>query len=212
MREVAALFVRADSVYKTLPGVDCWDEQRDARKWPGGCPVVAHPPCARWGRYWGGHPKQWPRLKLGDDGGLFELALRFVREWGGVIEHPEASAAWRVFGLNAPPRDGHWISADFHGGWTCCLEQAHFGHRARKATWLYAKTGGPLPAPPWGRAPGNFIKLDEGYHSAEERRRAVKRGAAERLSKAEREATPRPFAEWLVDLARRCVVAERRAA
>ena len=47
---VAAMFVRADSVYKTIPGVDCWDIDRDARLWPGGCPVVAHPPCRAWGR------------------------------------------------------------------------------------------------------------------------------------------------------------------
>jgi hypothetical protein len=41
MLTVAALFVLADSVYKTLPGVDAWDEARDARRWPGGGPVVA---------------------------------------------------------------------------------------------------------------------------------------------------------------------------
>jgi hypothetical protein len=35
MTPVAALFVRADSIYKTLPGVDAWDEARDARQWPG---------------------------------------------------------------------------------------------------------------------------------------------------------------------------------
>jgi hypothetical protein len=43
-RQVAALFVRADSVYKALPAVDAWDAGRDARSWPGGCPVVAHLP------------------------------------------------------------------------------------------------------------------------------------------------------------------------
>lgn len=43
-RTVATLFVRSDSIYKSLPGVDAWDISRDARKWPGGCPVVAHPP------------------------------------------------------------------------------------------------------------------------------------------------------------------------
>lgn len=42
---VAALFVRADGNYKAMPGVDAWDMERDARLWPGGCPVVAHPPC-----------------------------------------------------------------------------------------------------------------------------------------------------------------------
>lgn len=213
MREVAVLFARADSVYKSMPGCDVYDEARDARTWPGGAPVVAHPPCARWGRYWGGHPRQWPRLKLGDDGGLFELALQRVREWGGVIEHPEASHAWRVYGLNAPPRAGGWISADFHGGWTCCVEQGHYGHPARKATWLYAVPGdGDLPELPWGRADGDFVRLDEGFHTAEERARAVKTGSCQRLSKAQREATPAAFAALLADLARRTRVAERMAA
>ena len=38
MKTVAVLFARADSVYKTLPGVDVWDEARDARQWPGSGP------------------------------------------------------------------------------------------------------------------------------------------------------------------------------
>jgi hypothetical protein len=36
MREVAVLFARADSIYKTLAGCDVWDEARDALKWLGG--------------------------------------------------------------------------------------------------------------------------------------------------------------------------------
>lgn len=204
MSTVAVLFARADSVYKTLPGTDVWDEARDARKWTGGLPAVAHPPCARWGRYWGGAPSQRPRLKLGDDGGLFELALAQVRRNGGVIEHPEATHAWKRFGLNAPPRSGGWVNADFLGGWTCCVEQGHFGHSARKATWLYL-IGVECPPPaPWGPAPGDFVRLDQGFHSAAERARAIKTGACQRLSKADRERTPPRFAEWLVELARSC--------
>ncbi len=203
MRTVAVLFARADSVYKTLPGTDVWDEERDACKWQGGAPVVAHPPCARWGRYWGGAPKQRPRLKKGDDGGLFELALQRVREYGGVIEHPEASHAWRAFGLNLPPRSGGWVNADFLGGWTCCIEQGHWGHAARKATWLYAFGMASPPALPWGPAPGDFVRQGEGFHTAAERARAIKTGACQRLSKNDRERTPILFAELLLELARR---------
>lgn len=42
---VAALFCRSDSVYKSMPGVDVFDLERDALTWSGGSPVVAHPLC-----------------------------------------------------------------------------------------------------------------------------------------------------------------------
>lgn len=42
---VAVLFARADSCYKKIPDCDVWDLNRDARNWPGGEPVIAHPPC-----------------------------------------------------------------------------------------------------------------------------------------------------------------------
>ena len=47
---VAVLFARADSVYKGLLGCDVWDADRDAQRWPGGAPVIAHPPCRAWGQ------------------------------------------------------------------------------------------------------------------------------------------------------------------
>lgn len=134
---IAALYVATGGCYFGLPDVDPWNKDRDARLYAGPHPVVAHPPCERWGRYWGGSPTTFPRLKKGDDGGCFRAALDAVRAWGGVLEHPEGSHAWRAFGLNLPPRAGGWVNADFTGGWTCCVEQGWYGHRARKATWLY---------------------------------------------------------------------------
>lgn len=197
---VAALFVEADGVYETIPGVDPWDEQRDARKYDGPFPVVAHPPCARWGRYWYGGPSANQRRKLGDDDGCFAAAVSAVREFGGVLEHPEASHAWREFGMVAPPKSGGWVSAGlFSPGWTCCVEQGHYGHRARKATWLYA-VGCDLPDLMWGPSEGK-VRLDSGFHSAEERRRST-RGPVELLSKQERLATPPDFAHILVEIAR----------
>jgi hypothetical protein len=137
---------------------------------------------------------------LGDDGGCFAAALEAVRTWGGVLEHPEASHAWRRFGLNAPPRHGGWIVADFDGGWTCCVEQGYYGHRARKATWLYA-VGVQLPSLKWGDC-GQRVRLDDGYHSTEARRRAVKTGIRQRLSHRERAATPPAFRDVLLAIAR----------
>lgn len=103
---VAALYVQTDGCYFGLPDVDPWDEPRDARKYAGPWPVVAHPPCERWGRYWFGGPSAKVRRIKGDDGGCFKAALEAVRKFGGVLEHPEASAAWAHFGLAAPPKWG----------------------------------------------------------------------------------------------------------
>ena len=145
---IAALYVQTGGVYCGLEGVDAWDEARDARLYAGPHPVVAHPPCSRWCRLAGLVEARWGH-KRGDDGGCFESALAAVRRWGGVLEHPAYSDAWAAFGLNRPPAGGGWVNADFVGGWTCYVEQARYGHAAKKATWLYAK-GVELPALRWG--------------------------------------------------------------
>jgi len=77
VRPVAVLFARADSIYKTLPGCDVYDIERDARTWPGGCPVVAHPPCRAWASL-RNHAK--PREGEKD---LAHFAVAMVRKWGG---------------------------------------------------------------------------------------------------------------------------------
>ena len=74
---VAVLFARRDSVYKTLPDLDVWDEPRDARKWPGGTSLVAHPPCRAWGRF-KKFAKPAPHEKQ-----LARDAVAHIRRWGG---------------------------------------------------------------------------------------------------------------------------------
>lgn len=85
---VAVLFARADSHYKELADADVWDAERDARRWPGGCPVVAHPPCRAWGRL-----RTFARPRP-DEMNLARLAVALVREFGGVLEHPAGSTLW----------------------------------------------------------------------------------------------------------------------
>lgn len=204
---ITALYVQTNGVYFGLPEVDPWDELRDARKYAGPWPVVAHPPCERWGRYWSGGPSAKVRRAKGDDAGCFASALESVRRWGGVLEHPEASAAWGTFGLMVPPKSGGWVVADWFGGWTCCVEQGHYGHRARKATWLYAVRA-QLPILRWGPSEAR-VKLDAGFHSAEERRKAARRvGTIERMGKRERAATPDAFRDLLLSIARGAVAME----
>ena len=149
--KIAALFVETGGVYFNLSTIDPWDQERDARLYDGPHPVVAHPPCQRWGRYWGGSPRKPHQYRLGADAGCFATALHAVRIWGGVLEHPKDSHAWRWFGLTKPPPSGGWVTADDVGGQTCCVEQGHYGHMSRKATWLYANSVA-LPELKWGRS------------------------------------------------------------
>src|SRR5438874_3187748 len=112
---VAALYVDPKGVYANLPGVEVWDEARDARLYAGPWPVVAHPPCARWCLLAPLNASQYGQT-VGDDGGCFEVALRAVRAFGGVLEHPAYSYAWPAFGLPTPVR-GAWTSTLFDDGW-----------------------------------------------------------------------------------------------
>lgn len=148
---VAALFVQKNGVYFNLPGVIPWDEERDARKYYGPWPVVAHPPCSRWCRLAGLVEKRWGYRK-GDDGGCFESALNSVRTWGGVLEHPAYSDAFAHYGLPIPKDKGGW-QRGLCGGWICHVEQWNYGHRAKKATWLYAFGVNELPSLRWGATP-----------------------------------------------------------
>lgn len=189
--KVAALFVDPNGVYPTLPDVECWDEKRDARRYPGPHPVVAHPPCHLWTnlaavnfkRYGGEHNRP------GNDGGCFEAALAAARHHGGVLEHPAFSRAWDAFGLLRPTRRG-W-SSDGHGAreWVCEVWQSAYGHKARKRTWLlYCGDRAPFSLD-WSREPGThqcgwFDRIKP------------------TLGKKEASSTPPAFADLLVRLAR----------
>lgn len=201
---IAALFVAKGGVYFNLPDVDPWDEKRDARTYDGDWPVVAHPPCERWGRYWSGGPSAKTRRKLGDDNGCFASALAAVRRCGGVLEHPEASHAFAFHGLARPAWREGWIPAGDLRGHVCCVAQGNYGHRARKLTWVYA-VGVRLPELDWS-IPAPRSRLDCGFHSAEER--AARRAQvapvvnASRLHATENSATPIPFRDLLLSIAR----------
>ncbi len=194
---IAALFVEIYGPYFNSDIIDPWDVIRDARLYSGPFPVIAHPPCERWGRYWSGGPSAKVRRKLGDDNGCFKSALKSVREFGGLIEHPEGSHAFHDFFLPIPPKSGGWVGPDEWGGFSCCVEQGHYGHSARKATWLYAIGLKKLPKLKWGASTG--IRLDEGFHSTAARKQARAQGIKplERLSKRERIETPKLFLDLL---------------
>ena len=202
---VAALYVAEGGCYFNLPNVDPWDEARDARRYAGPYPVVAHPPCQRWGKLWAGQPlwiKRTGERKIkGDDQGCFKSALFDVRTYGGVLEHPWGSHAWAFFGLNKPSRSGGWIKADEYG-WTCCVEQGRYGHYARKPTLLYA-VGTDLPELDWGVSEPQYPQEAIDKHGLDYCKKAgelaFKGGGKD---SAIRIGTPEPFRDLLLSMAR----------
>lgn len=197
MTKIAALYVIPGGPYYGLADVEPWGlPERDARLYAGPWPVVAHPPCARWGHFWYGSPSGTKRFKLGDDDGCFAAALAAVERFGGVLEHPAATHAWKAFGIAQPARVGGWTST--RKGWTCCVDQGHYGHRAQKATWLYV-VGPKPPSFIWGQSE----PTDRRGHDAKISGAGTK-GAVHFMSKRERAATPVPFRDLLLAIAAAC--------
>ena len=183
MKPIAVLFARKDSLYKSMPFVDVWDEERDARLWPGGCPIVAHPPCAQWCRLYKFARKDESQKSLAP------LAVSQVRKWGGVLEHPFKSRLWDE--LKLPLKN----QRDEYGGYTIAMPQWWFGHVANKATWFYIVGCPPENLPP--------VTLRLGTPELCVTTSRGNRGTKE-MKKSERTRTYLPMAEWLVEVARRC--------
>lgn len=192
---VAALYVEPQGCYAGLSDVDMWDEARDARRYDGPYPVVAHPPCDRWHMLSAVNHKRWG-FTINEDGGCFASALAAVRKWGGVLEHPAQTRAFRFHGIPQPTSRG-W-QRTFDGDWITEVDQAAYGHRARKATWLLFCGDNPPPELIWRTARGTH---QIGHF---DKKLPVMR-------KAEALATPEPFRDLLLAMARSAGV-ERRAA
>jgi len=169
---IAVLFARPDSVYKTLPGCDVYDINRDARTFKDSIPVVAHPPCRAWGRL-----RQFAKPRH-DEKDLALFAIAAVRRNGGVLEHPARSSLWPQACLPLP---GHGL--DQYGGFTLPIDQIWFGHRAIKSTWLYIVGMKPTDVPP--------CSFSFSHPTA----------TVECMGRAEREHTPKNLAVYLAQIA-----------
>jgi hypothetical protein len=192
-KTVAALFVASRGAYINLPGVDPWDIHRDARLYQGPYPVVAHPPCTAWCQLAGLVEARWGHKK-GEDQGCFQAALTAVRTYGGVLEHPAKSAAWRAYGLPVPRTTGGWTRGEC-GGYSCYVEQHSYGHAAKKGTWLYAY-GTALPDLRWGSSSKGTALVSFC------RNRVAEDESRPRLTKKQAKATPPEFRDMLLSLAR----------
>lgn len=186
--QIAALYVERGGAYWNLPGVDPWDEERDARLYDGPVPVVAHPPCKTWSLM--GNCR--PELRDRGDGGTFAAALDAVERFGGVLEHPAHSRAWRAFDIPKPPKRG-WERSLWPAriGWTTSVDQAAYGHPCHKETWLYF-VGGVGDAAPGTPPPLDWRRLHTG-------RRVSQDGGGGR---DQRSRTPEAFRELLISMAR----------
>lgn len=190
---VAALYVETDGCYFNINGVDPWDEKRDARKYGGPYPVVAHPPCQLWGRFAHVNFKRWggEHNRPHNDGGCFEAALNAVRKFGGVLEHPAFTEAWKAFDLPRP----HAIGWKQHGNeWVCEVWQSAYGHKARKRTWLLYCGEKEPPQLNWDRRDGTH---QIGFHD----QRGKDRNKPTISGKAA-SATPETFRDALIRIAR----------
>lgn len=191
---VAALYVKTGGCYFGLPDVDPWDEARDARRYAGPHPVVAHPPCDRWHQLSAVNHKRWG-FRINEDGGCFASALAAVRKWGGILEHPAETRAFKFHGIPEPVTRGWQRTID--GEWVTEVDQATYGHRARKRTWLVYSGHSAPPLMDWSEARGTHqIGLFD--------------QKLPQLPASERSATPPAFRDALLSIARHA--AERLAA
>jgi hypothetical protein len=134
--------------------------------------------------------------------GLFAVCM--VRAFGGVLEHPKRSTLWPTAGLPAPG-----ASADAFGGWTLPVSQKWWGHRAEKQTLLYIVGCRPADVPP---IPFDMRQAIALCGTSGKRKNGRRITEVPEISKSDRERTPQAFAEWLVDLARRCDLTKSQAA
>jgi len=192
---IAALYVDVERGPYGPLGCDLWGVERDAREYAGPWPVVAHPPCQRWGNFWWSDGSSEP----GHDGGCFAAAVDAVNRYGGVLEHPRSSRAWAAFGLRKPKGYG-WAPAGPRR-WVGHVDQACYGHPCRKPTWLYYVGGERpediLPARKFDGEIKVWVASGPGGITSEER--AAK--GIKLLSKRDSHITPRNFAIALVALA-----------
>lgn len=170
---ITVLYTRTNSIYKKL-GQDCYDINRDARSYTGGNSIIAHPPCRAWGQL--SHMAK-PRP---DEKSLAIHSLIMVRLYGGILEHPRNSKLWKTMKLPMPGE------TDQYGGWTLCINQIWWGHRAEKKTFLYIVGCKPKEIPD---LPITFDLPIRGIND---------------MAKPERERTPEKLAIWLIQLAETC--------
>ena len=174
-KPVAILCAATKSVYHSMPDVEVYDIRRDVRTFAGGMPIVAHPPCRSWSAFCSHQAKP-----VAGEKELGPLCVKWLRECGGVLEHPAHSRLFAACDLPLPGEPAR------NGLRTIAVQQAWFGYPMKKATWLCLAgvDMAYLPEIPFAWTPANSRRTEQ---LMSKRRRA--------------ETIPR-FAEWLVQCAK----------
>jgi hypothetical protein len=125
-------------------------------------------------------------------------AVAVVQLCGGVLEHPKGSKLWESCQL---PKPGSG-ETDSHGGFSIEVSQCDWGHPARKRTWLYiVGLKDSIPTMPEPREPTHWAS---GGRTKSSRNGSPVPPGIKVCSAQQRRRTPPAFAEWLIELARRC--------
>lgn len=176
---IAVLCAARNSIYKRFEGVEVYDIERDVRTFEGGKPVVAHPPCRAWSAYCAHQAKPAEGEK-----DLGPLCVDWLKQCGGILEHPAHSRLWDHCGLPKPGRTRGEL-------WSMEVNQSWWGDTRIKKTWLLIA----------GVLPGDLPAVPFRLHDTRGDRRRW-----QVMSKHQRAATVPAFAEWLVTVAREATV------
>ena len=171
--KVAVLCVSRNSIYNQFDNVDVFDIDRDARTFDGLSPIIAHPPCRAWSAFCRHQAKPGPGEKR-----LGLWCCEQLKKNGGVLEQPAFSRLFHAGGL--PPR------GVFKGDlFTIEVNQSWWGYPMIKKTWLCFSRIDPheIQLPPQSPPPPGSRRTQQ------------------KMSKHQRAATCREFAEFLIKAA-----------
>lgn len=189
-QDIDVLFTMEPSIYDTLTPGRTWGISRNAITWPGGNPIIAHPPCRAWSRMRGlsKAPKEEKYLAI--------WAIEQVRTWGGVLEHPAHSTLWGEMDLPLGNDIDKW------NGFSIYVEQSWYGHLCKKPTWLYIAGihRNKLPA-----LTPNFMAITHTISTPPKNQHGNRpKNGKKELPKSLRSATPIGFARLLIEIAEQC--------
>jgi len=123
---ITVLCANKNSIYKQIPGIDVWDQVRDAYYFYGSNPVITHAPCAQWSRM-----KAFANYDT-DAKELAFFCLKHVVRNGGIFEHPAGSSFFKEAGIEKN---------------VYSVDQSWWGFPASKKTYLFFSKCKPAPMP-----------------------------------------------------------------